>query len=265
MPAAVISDKARDVIEQRIKTFPAAYETATSGYGVAKFSTIHPETGAEDTTLGIACHAGLTYAASKGKIVVNGHGKTWHQVNADFMRWVLRESPFSHGIVNRDNEDEFLKQASVLDTREIGLGGALWTCKALRHFKEDTYKLPYWNQLREQGLNGLQAFIGADILGSTGEPQNYCTHTGLFGYQKPADLRKVYDEFCRLKKIESSKANRGLSYGEQQPPVWGSLKSRQVKKDDGWGGFTMITVPCDPAEYADKLKEIFEGDPKNVK
>jgi hypothetical protein len=147
----------------------------------------------------------------------------------------------------------------------VGKGGVLWLCKAFRHFEEDTWKIGTWTQLREEGLDGLQAFIGADILDSLGRPATGFTHTGLFTYQEPEKLREIYDKIRTVGKIEDTRAAQG-TYSYLKPvEQWGSLKSKTIKKPDGWGGFITVHQPCEPKEYAAKLKEIFEGDPKNVK
>src|SRR5690348_5002763 len=215
---------------------------------------------------GSVCHASLVpWGADPKKqkdvIVVNANNDRWQRDHKDFLLWAACESPFSHGVLNRKNKDEILNHATVLDTREIGRGGALWVCKAIRHFKEDTHVPKTWDLLMEHGLTGLQAFIGADILDSTGKPRPGQSHTGLFGYGTPSQLRKIYDEMLGIKEIRNSNAHRGGNFGAAQ---WGSLKSRKVRKPDGWGGFTERDVPCDVKEYVAQLKEIFEGDPKNV-
>lgn len=220
-----------------------------------------------DAASGDVCHAAVNQCPSQDVVVVNAHKSHWQNVNREFLLWATKESPFCHGVVNKDNDDELLNHAAVLDFNLIGKGGTLWVCKAVRHFEEDTFKLDFWNRLREQGLDGFQAFVGADILDPTGGARVGNTHVSLFHYTKPTQLRKWYDEIKNIGKIDTAVASRGGYLYFDNPaecPVWGSLKGKTEKVADGWGGFTEVVRPCDAKEYAMKLKEIFEGDPKNV-
>ncbi|HEY6020844.1 MAG TPA: hypothetical protein VIY48_13380 [Candidatus Paceibacterota bacterium] len=209
---------------------------------------------------GYVCHAPL-FSSPDDAIIVNAHQPAWAQQNPDFIRWVARESPFAHGCLDR-GEDELFNHASVLDNKAIGKGGVLWLCKAFRHFEEDTWKPGTWLKLRELGLNGLQAFIGASILSETGQPARVNSHVSLFCYKDPRTVRGFYDEMCSVKKLDGHNVNRGGYNGDRSN--WGSLAGKPVRMSDGWGGFTERMKPCEPTEYAAKLREIFEGDPSNV-
>jgi len=262
-----ISKEAWDQIQKTVNSYPKEWK-----HGVCAFQIINRESGKienrRNSPIGDVCHAGLVYTVVNdwtAPIVVNAHKDTWQRKNREFLLWVAQEAPFNHGVLNRTNEDELLNHAAVLDLGLIGKGGALWHCKAMRHFTEDEYKLKTWTSLREKGLDGLQAFIGADILNVEGFPYTSCTHVGLFGYCDPTDLRKFYDEIRNEKRIDGSNAAKSKYYDQNKKPNWGSLTCKLEKKPDGWGGFIEIRRPCDATEYAAKLKEIFEGDPKNVK
>jgi hypothetical protein len=262
-----LPDIVQDVVKKAVNYYPAGWQG-----GVCAYQMFDKKTGASRggrTSRG-ECHASLTNAA-KQCIVVNAHKTTWAKSNPEFLLWVTQQSPFSQGVLNRDDKDELFNHASVMDTDVIGNGGALWLCKALRHFTEDTHKPDMWDKLRKKGLDGLQAFIGSDILLSGGGPSFSNTHVSLFAYSNPDILRKHYDEFRTIKRIDGYKANRGgyglFGYGEVPKKVinWGSLAGKTVKKSDGWGGYVEVQQPCDAKEYAEKLREIFTGDPSNVK
>lgn len=254
-----LSEAVKKKVEASVRSYPARWTGGVCAFEIFRKDGRDLDQAWWSSPNNGACHAGIT-SVDKPCIVVNGHKATWKKENPEFLLWCVRESPFSHGVINRENEDEILNHASVFDTEIIGKGGALWVCKAIRHFREDTWKLKTWNQLREYGLNGFQAFIGADILGPDGKPSGR-THVGLFGYNSPTKLREVYDEIRGLDKITTNHAARE---GKWDTPLWGSLAGKKEKKADGWGGYIEIDVPCDAKEYAAKLKEIFEGDPKNV-
>jgi hypothetical protein len=257
-----ISEKAQKAIQEAVNAYPKAWN-----YHVCAFVILNRKTGENvgGTKTGTVCHADVTYRAADEAIVVNGHKAAWStKNNIDYLRWCVLEAPFTHGILNRDNEKQLLGQASVIDTAIVGKGGALWLCKALRHFMEDTHKPKVWSKLRDQGLTGLQAFIGCDILTEEGGPSFGNTHVSLFSYSDPSKLREFYDELMKIEKNDTNNANRGgYAYGKKMEN-WGSLAGKVEKKPDGWGGFTEVKRPCDVKEYAAKLKEIFEGDPKNV-
>jgi hypothetical protein len=253
--------------EAAVKAAVAAYPERWT-HGICAFTMYDPELGDDanvrNAQTGDVCHAGLTpWGDRKGKdvIVINAHKASWQKKHREYLLWCCKEAPFTHGVLNRDNDDELLNHACVMDTRDIGRGGALWLCKAVRHFTEDAHVINTWEKLREHGLNGLQAFIGADILNEEGTPKPHTTHTGLYGYTDPAGLRKWYDEIRRKKCIREYNVAESGQYGAAR---WGSLKGKKVKKPDGWGGFLEKFVPCEAKEYAAQLKEIFEGDPKNV-
>lgn len=252
------------VVEEVVAGYPATWHHGVCAYEqITKGAAKRVGRGARSDV----CHAGLnTLHKPTEWIVVNAHRPDWQKENPEFIRWVMKESPFAHGVINNDDEKEFFEHAGVMDTELIGNGGCLWVCKAMRHFTEDTWKPKTWDKLREYGLNGLQAFIGSDILDSAGSPTRNNTHVSLFKYEKPATLRKWYDEFRKINRIDGSQANRGgYCYAEEQRiPEWGALKYKMERKGDGWGGFIEVKKPCDAKGYAAQLKEIFEGDPKNV-
>jgi hypothetical protein len=255
-------------VADRVKSYPTVWRA-----GVCAFGLIDRETGKEgyehNEWTGSVCHAAIR-KANERHIVVNGHKKDWQAKNPDYLRWVFCEAPFSHGLLNTD-EKEFFDRASVFDVKEIGPGGTLWMCKALRHFTENTYKLETWTKLREQGLDGLQALIGANILSAAGEPQRSHTHEGLFCYTSPKKLRQAYDEIRNSKKIGGTDVNRGSDFpgsaysSSSYRGDWGALKSRTELKPDGWGGFIEVRLPSCAKNYAETLKEILTGDPSNVK
>jgi hypothetical protein len=250
-----VSDKARKAIEEAVAFYPDGWTAGVAAYWI--IDPVKGEEGYSNKSNG-ACHYGVCYH-SRGKIVVNGH----KNFDPELTLWTARESPFCHGVLNADNTNELLNHAMVIDVRIVGQGGALWLCKVGRSNTENTWQLPTWHKLRNEGLNGLQAFIGASILNKEGSPQYGATHGGLFGYASPVKLRGWYDELTTIKMIDGPNASRDFYSADRL--TWGSLKGARVKRPDGWGGFTEITVPCDTKEYAAKLKEIFEGDPKNVK
>lgn len=258
-----------DPVVKSVDKAVQAYPNRWTG-GLCAYVLIDRETGVElagGRPSNGACHGSISYMNHAGKeknsLLVNAHKYTWHQQSPDFIRWVARDCPFSRGWLNRDDEKEIFEHAGVIDMQEVGHVGALWMVKALRHFQEEPWKIDYWNLLHEKGLDGLQAFIGCDILSPTGEPQAYATHCGLYSYCSPTALRKKYDLTKSWKKLEGTQACQGG--GDGAIPSWGSLAMKTVKKSDGWGGFIEHKVPCDATEYVEKLKEIFEGDPKNVK
>jgi hypothetical protein len=265
-----LPDKVQKVVKDSVASYPAKWGST----GVCAFQMFDRNSGKGlgGRSSGGECHASLSYSrgvaeGAENCILVNAHKDSWHKTNREFLRWILCESPFSHGVIN-DDEEEMLKRASVIDVEEVGVGGALWLCKASRHFTEDTWKPDIWDKLRTEGLNGLQAFIGSDILQASGQPSYGNTHVSLFSYMPPTNLRKIYDEVRGLKKIEDSKANRGGyggSYSYAANRTWGSLAGKSVKKPDGWGGYVEVLQPCEAKVYAGLLREIFEGDPKNVK
>jgi hypothetical protein len=261
-----ISPEAQKKIQEAVNHYPGGWTS-----GLCAFQLLDRKTGAY---LGGRkdhgeCHAPLSYprGGTETSICVSAHKAKWHKEHPEFMVWLAEEAPFSHGVLNGDNRDEYLQHAAVIDVEKIGTAGALWQCKAMRHFTEDTFKLKYWDELRSHGLDGLQAFLGADILDSSGGPGPH-THVCLFSYGPPDQLRKFYDKVKGAKHWKGGQACQDggwYAYGENRIKVWGNLKHKIVKQSDGWGGFTEVKKPCDSAEYAAKIKEITEGDPKNVK
>lgn len=258
-----ISKEAWDQVNAAVKEYPDRWHS-----GVCAFQMFNRESGAYmgGRKADGECHGALT-GARGDYVLVNATKPKWYATQPEFMKWVVNEAPFHHGIKN--DLKEISKHAVVIDLADVGKGGALWTCKALRHYQEEPFKIETWNLLREGGLNGLQAFIGADILMMDGNPHWGNSHCSLFSYAPPDGIRDMYDNIRGLDCIENSQANRGgwgcygMSYNTTRVP-WGALKQKTVKKADGWGGFTELTVPSDPKEYIAQLKEIFEGDPKNV-
>lgn len=256
-----ISAKAQDAIAKTVNSYPEKWS-----HGICALGMIDRERGTVTGPLtGYICHAHLNHPNREDLIVVNGHKAEWHKLNPEYIKWVATGSPFSHGVLNRDNMKEIFNHASVFDMEKIGKGGCLWLGKAFRYFVEDKWKPGYWDLLRNEGLDGLQAFIGASILDGGGNPMSY-SHVNLVGYCSPSDLRKVYDQLREMKKNTTSTAASGsVNHGVEQGKNWGCLKGRVVKKPDGWGGFIEKQEAGDAKEYAAQLKEIFEGDPKNVK
>jgi hypothetical protein len=260
-----LTPEVNEIVKKAVEAYPKAW-TSRSSTQVCAFSMFSKKTGASkgDHRVGAVCHNAFSYGARNDLIVVNAHLPEWN--NKDFLLWATQESPFAHGVLNRNDADELINHAAVLDADVIGNGGALWVCKAVRHFMEDTWVPDTWSKLREYGLDGLQAFIGADILNKDGGPKGG-THVGLFSYGPPKKLRANYDEIRNLKSISGGNAYRNGGYniyGDSGVKIWGSLKGKKVKMDDGWGGFIEKYAQCEPKEYAEQLKEIFEGDPSNV-
>lgn len=259
-----ICQKAKEEIQKAVENYPKHWDAGRNPQ-LCAFGIIKKASGdwLHSPTRGSACHAALYCVNREPSVVVNAHDPDYQGKYPEFVKWVCREAPFSEAIINGYNDDEILNHASVIDGEMVGQGGCLWLCKALRYPVEDTFRLPFWYQLREQGLDGLQAFIGCSIINKTGAPQTYTTHNSLFSYGNPKSIRDNYNKIRKLKKIDNSAAAlQGVNDGT---PHWGSLGFKTEKKSDGWGGFTEVKVPCDAKEFADKLKEIFMGDPKNVK
>jgi hypothetical protein len=259
------TDKALESAHEVVMGYPKNW----TGSRVCAYDAVDRTTGAREAVRygrrnahGDVCHAGLTYYEKKNVLVINAHKAEWQDTNPEYLKWCVTEAPYTHGVLNKDNLDELLGHGSIIDMGEIGQAGTLWICKAVRHFTEDTWVPETWEKLREQGLTGLQAFIGADILDAAGSPKGI-THTGLIGYSTPANLRKVYDTLIHAKHKEGNQASHAFGYGAVGK-VWGSLTGKTVRKPDGWGGYTEVKKPCDAKEYAAQLKEIFEGDPSNV-
>lgn len=256
-----MDEKLKKIVQDLVDSYPAAWTHSICAYDA------YTKDGAKNFNRGSkngdVCHAGLNYL-QEPSIVVNAHRPDWYKKNPEFAKWVITDCPFSHGVLNRENDREWQNHAAVLDTELIGKGGALWVCKAMRHFVEDTHKPAIWDKLRNEGLDGLQAFIGADIIDMHGNPLLNNTHVSLFRYDTPSNLRKWYDAIRKKDKITSSDANQG-GYVYYDGKTWGALGFKIERKKDGWGGFIEKQVPCEAKEFAAKLKEIFEGDPKNVK
>jgi hypothetical protein len=258
---AKLKPEVEEAVAKAVADYPKAWVTGVCAGVLVDKATAQVD---ERSKHGYVCHAFLNRLGNK-TIVVNAHKKNWGKQHPEFIRWIAAEAPFRHALLNRKNEAELFSQASVIDREAAGPGGALWLCKAIRHFEEDTWKLKLWDTFREAGLNGLQAFMGCDILDCNGNPAS-ATHVGLFHYSKPTVLREVYDELRTIKKITDNNAAKGKYFedGGKIVKSWGMLKSKISRKPDGWGGFTEIKQACEPAEYIASLKEIFEGDPKNV-
>jgi hypothetical protein len=257
-----ISEEVKQKIEEIVNGFPKAWENYAGGY-VAAYSVVDKRTGkvVMEAKSGAGCHYGFS-SITDNTVAVNGCREECHSQHPDYVKWVCQESPFAYGVLNRDNEEEIVKHAQVLDGALIGRGGCLWLGKALRYTSEDTFRLPTWYKLREAGLDGLQAFIGCSILNGKGARCTYNTHNSLVSYGSPVSLRRYYDDIKKGKKNETTQASYNTEGGSVN---WGTLTGKKVKKSDGWGGFTEVTVPCDVGDFAAKLKEICEGDPKNVK
>lgn len=256
-----ISKAAQEAIDKLVAEYPDKWRGMVCAFGV--FDRESGERIAGGVT-GTVCHADLNYlnrAPKNRGICVDAHKH--HHTNKEYALWANREAPFTNAVLNKDDEQQILRQAAVIDIEPIGHGGCLWLCKVNRRFTEDTFKLDYWNKLREQGLDGLQAFIGSDLLDQTGALQSHCTHVSLFGAKTPAEVRKDYDDARGWVRLDNAQVNRPGGYAREHN--WGGLKHKTIKKPDGWGGFVEMKQPCDVKTYANILREIFEGDPKNVK
>lgn len=257
-----MTDAALERAKEILTLYPGKWRS-----GVACFTFVNKKDAKEPTQAysgGAACHGGLT-SRVVGYYVINAHKPGLHGKYPDFVKWVCREAPFSHGVVNKDNDKEILSQGIIIDGDLVGSAGALWLVKALRHTVEDTFRIPVWEKLRTAGLDDLQAFIGCSILDTTGEPQRNRTHCGLFQYSTPGNLYAWYQELLKEKVRTGSDASRPPGWPSPfWGKVWGTLGYKTVKKSDGWGGFTEIKEPSDPTEFVEKLKMIFAGDYKNV-
>lgn len=257
-------DKTKEALEEAYKLlegYPAKWT-----HGVACWLSVSKETGKLRGTYGIsgaACHNGVTGSSPKSYII-NVHKPAYQGKYPDFTKWVCRESPFAHGIVNKDNEEQILNQGIIIDGDAVGRGGVLWLCKALRYTVEDTFRIKMWQQFIDGGLDGLQAFIGCSILTSTGGVQTLATHCGLFRYDHPNNIYAFYQELLKEKKRDNDDATRPAKYSNWSGQDWGTLKFKKVKKPDGWGGFIEKEEPADPEEFINKLKMIFKGDYKLV-
>lgn len=264
-----IDEKAQKVVDQTVEKYPQAWK-----YGVCAFGIFDRNKGYHcgGGTGGDACHNDINDMGGD-EIVVNAHKQRWtKEFDPEFVKWIMRESPFSHGVLNRSDDKQILGQCAVIDSELVGVGGTLWLCKATRHLVEDLWKHKNWTKLRECGLNGLQAFIGADILREDGKPNPGGSHCSLFRYNTPAKLREFYDELKTIGESKSKSKNKqackpGMNFDYRDPMKgsWGSIAGKTVRMADGWGGFTEVLRPGDVKDYAALLKEIFEGDPKNVK
>lgn len=250
-----ISKECQEAVDNQIAAYPEGWKGGVCAF--AYFNKISGESAGE-RAVG-ACHYALINCADE-HVIVDAHNKVLHGQNPDFTLWVAKESPYSHGVLNKDNDKQLIENAMVIDVEKVGKGGSLWLCKASRHFKEDVWVPKLWTQLRENGLDGLQAFIGSTILDSAGKAKGGTTHVGLYGYGTPKELRKFYDEVKEGKKLNTFAVSKSGAWGAN----WGDMKGCKVKKPDGWGGFTQVEEPGSAKTYSELLKEIFEGDPANV-
>lgn len=261
-----MSDKSEEALQaayKLLKKYPQQWS-----YGVACWDSFCKTTGNSKGyggASGAACHNGVCHSSQKA-YVVNAHKPAAHGKFPEFTKWVCREGPFSHGIINKDNEEQILNQGIIIDGDAVGRGGVLWLCKALRTTVEEPWRVKTWQTLVDGGLDGLQAFIGCSILSSTGEVQTAPTHCGLFRYDHPNNIYAFYQELVKERKRDDDNASRPTkySYWNMKNKDWGTLAFKTVKKSDGWGGFTEVKEPADPTEFIEKLKLIFKGDYKLV-
>ena len=185
--------------------------------------------------------------------------------NPEFVKWVAQQSPASVGVVNKDNIDEILNNGLVVDREIVGQRGALWLGKALRYLTEDRHREKLWTRLMDAGADdGMVAFIGASILSDAGGPSGR-THCSLSAYPKvKEDLKTIYHYFHDVGPHDDNDASatgfKALSiYERDGSTIWGDLKGRTEKVDDGWGGFTEKRVPGDAKEFVHILNETIKG------
>lgn len=218
---------------------------------------------------GEICHAGIRdLHKAKEKLFISSQHPEFQGKYPEFTKWVNRESPFAHGVLNQDNDDEILNKALVIDGALVDKGGMLWLGKVNRYSIESEFTIPLWMQLREKGLDGLQAFIGASILDSEGNPRKQHCHCSVVRYASPKELYDMYLEWKKSRlSLNDSNVRRPESIGYDEGfkgKEWGSVKTKEVSRSDGWGGYIKVRVPADPQEYVEKLQMIFKGDYRNV-
>lgn len=217
---------------------------------------------ASDYRAGNICHASLNYRGSDDRVVVLAQKPV--AGTEDFVRWVCRASPFSHGVLNKDNDDELLNHAVVVDLGQVGMGGALWLAKALRYNSEDTWRPGVWNKLVEAGLDNLSSFVLCSMLANNGTV-NAGGHNSLFYTMTKAEFRVALAEFNKpeLKNI-TSKATYPYKYDyynvAQVEEYWWSVKAgKPLKKPDGWGGYIEVPQPGSFADLVPVVNEILKG------
>jgi hypothetical protein len=256
-----LSPEVMEKIQQAVDSYPAAWHG-----GICAFKKIHRETGANagGTSHG-HCHAGILNIR-EDMILVNAHrhkNQAASEETKAFTLWVARESPFAHGVLNSHNEDELWNKASVIDVSLVGSAGCLWLCKAFRTCVEESWRIPVWAQLRKEGLDGFQAFIGASILNSIGDRSLSNTHCSLFHYDTPEKLFKQYEKIKNAKKLDGQTAAQDR-WSAVSCINWGTLKMKTERKSDGWGGFVEKQIPSDAKEFAGTLLKIFKGEYEDV-
>lgn len=254
----MVDEKIQEAIQREVDAYPERW-----AHGVSCWVALNKTTGLAPTraySQGAPCHGGVT-GYVKNHYIINAHHPQHHGRYPDFTLWVARESPFSHGVLNKDKEDEILNHAAVLDGDLIGGGGILWLCKAFRYTREDPYRIEHWRKLLNEGLNPLQAFIGCSILDQAGNPLGSRTHCSLFRYATPEAIHSFYKELLtpNAKRVGND-ASRPDDWNFFNGDVWGAMGTVQVKKPDGWGGFVLVDQPANAKEFAEKLKKICEGD-----
>lgn len=261
-----------DVLKKIHKVLEEEYPWSPDASWPSYFGTVDRETGKVRAAISInVCHASVR-RYTDDVIMINVHHPGFQGAYPEYTKWLAKEGPFSHGVLNKDNDAQILGKGIAIDVAAVGKGGALWLAKAMRYPIEAKWTPPLWLKLREQGLTGLEAFIGAAILDAEGKPKKQRGHCGVFAYGTPKELFDWYQEFSQPNlKNDTNNPSRPedgssiRSYEDRKIDCWGSVAFIEEKKSDGWGGYTVVKRPADPKDYCDKLKTIFKGDYKSVK
>lgn len=249
-----ISEKAQKVLDDLLKTAPDKWERRIcAGACVNRKTGELSGYGQGASLVGDICHY-WTSGAGDTEIVFNTTKNIESEVQRAFAEWVVQDSPFAHGVLNRDNLDQIYHGGMVIDCSIVGEGGAFWLCKAMRYIYENSYRVDMFGRLIAKGVPPKAAFFVCSSYGTYGGQDKVAISQDHVLVQTNI-TKELFIKAYRVDKVVEPVRGRETATALGAGPLTGCQENwlgfggtRVERTPDGWGGFTEKKVPANEKE-----------------
>jgi hypothetical protein len=280
-----ISQAAWDKAQELLKTAPdkwcnSSYSTNTVCAGAyiekdGKISSNYLE--------GYVCHAYVQRDYNNRHLHFNTIKNIYDNKEAfeAFCRWMKDKSPVRKFILN-ENYESMYHGGIIIDCTRCPSAALLWICKAFRAAYEDTWRIPIWYELVNEGVHPMLAMCYSQCVTANWADYGSTTHGSCMAPPTTKEhMKRLFIDHIEQKKPDPNEVEVDDDYDEDDYYWEGSKwdtpsvfrpgvasyrwspnifylpdKGKKQKVPDGWGGYIEKAVKLDAKEVAKELKKL---------